>query len=74
MNKIDIIPMATRHLSKRSILTACNDLVPVLVLDVSILRNEILFLYKSHAMRPLDMVIVKSLVNRGPIVLYDEVA
>jgi hypothetical protein len=30
--------------------------------------------YKSHAMTSLDMVIVRSLVNRGPIVLLDEVA
>jgi hypothetical protein len=40
-----------------------------LVLGLRILRNEIFFPYNSHAMISLDMVIVKSLVNCGPIVL-----
>ena len=67
-------PMTTRHLSRRSILTACNDLMHVSVLDMRILRNELFFPYKSHTMTSLDIVIVRSLVDRGPILLSDEVA
>jgi hypothetical protein len=75
MNEVDIAPMTRRHLSRRSILTAGNDLIMhVPVLDVRILRNEIFFLYKPHAMTSLDMVIVRSLVDRGPIVFSDVVA
>jgi hypothetical protein len=48
---------------------ACNDLMHVPVLDVRILRNEIMFPYESQAMKSLDVVIVKSLVSGGPIVL-----
>jgi hypothetical protein len=39
------------------------------VLDVRILRNETFYPYESHAMKSLDMVVVKSHVNRGPIML-----
>jgi hypothetical protein len=48
---------------------ACNDLMHVPVLDVRILRNKIMFPYESQAMKSLDVVIVKSLVSGGPIML-----